>query len=66
MKLDVDERARLAVGLIESLEGEPKDDLATAWALELERRLRDIDAGTEKLVSWDEVRDRIDRTVLRR
>lgn len=66
MKLDVDERARLAADLLKSLDGEHEDDIAAAWALELERRLHGIDSGTEKLVSWDEVRDRIDRTILRR
>jgi putative addiction module component (TIGR02574 family) len=38
----------------------PDSDRATlaeaAWSREIERRVREVDAGTVDLISWDEVR----------
>lgn len=39
------ERAELAGLLLESLEGEPDEDVEAAWAEEIERRVRQIDSS---------------------
>jgi len=50
------DRATLAGLLIESLDPSPTDIVKTAWSREIERRVREIDAGTVDLISWEEVR----------
>ena len=52
------ERARLVEELLSSLE-EPTDDVAAAWATELERRSREIAEGNVQTVPWDTVRGEI-------
>lgn len=66
MKLDVAERAGLAAELLASLEGEPEDEVQAAWATEIQRRIEQIEAGTEKLLPWEEVQRRIDKEILGR
>ena len=61
MKLPPEARAALAGSLLESLDTEVDADAEAAWGAEIERRIRDIDAGITKLVPWDEVRRRIGR-----
>lgn len=61
MKLPPEARAALAGSLLESLDGQVDADAEAAWSVEIERRLRDIDEGTAKTVSWDEVRRGIGR-----
>jgi len=53
------DRAALAGLLIESLEGEPDPDVEAAWATEIEKRVAELDAGTVKSISWEEVRQRL-------
>ncbi len=53
------DRATLAGLLLESLEQEPDPDVEAAWAEEIERRVRQIDAGEVELVPWEEVRKRL-------
>ena len=50
------QRAELAGMLLDSLEGEFDPDIEAAWAEEIERRVRQIDTGEVKLISWEEVR----------
>lgn len=50
------ERAELAGRLLQSLHGEPDDDVEAAWAEEVERRVRQIDRGEVKTIPWEEVR----------
>ena len=52
------ERARVAEGLLSSLE-ESDDEVATAWATELERRSQEIAEGRVQTTSWDAVRAEI-------
>ncbi len=52
MKLPSEARAALASSLIESLDEE-------AWKTEIEERLKQMDAGTVKLVPWAEVRKKL-------
>jgi len=61
MKLPPEARAALAGSLLESLDTEVDADAEATWGAEIERRIRDIDAGITKLVPWDEVRRRIGR-----
>jgi putative addiction module component (TIGR02574 family) len=59
MKLPPEARAALAGSLLDSLDTEVDAGAEEAWSTEIERRLREIDQGTTKLVPWDEVRRRI-------
>jgi len=56
------ERAELAGLLIESLDAEVDDDAEAAWAVEIERRLADFDAGKVKTIPWEEVRAQLRRS----
>lgn len=59
LRLPAEARAALASSLIESLDAEVDPDAEAAWAVEIEKRLREIDAGAVKLVPWAEARKRI-------
>lgn len=60
LKLPAEERAALARQLISSLDDdEPAEDVERAWAVEIERRVAELAAGTAELVPWDEARARI-------
>jgi hypothetical protein len=48
------------------LDGPADADTDTRWAAEIERRVASIEAGTAILEPWDEVRRRIERSVLDR
>jgi putative addiction module component (TIGR02574 family) len=52
------ERARVAEELLSSLE-EPADDVAAAWAAELERRSRDVAEGRVQTIAWETVKKEI-------
>jgi putative addiction module component (TIGR02574 family) len=56
LKLSDDERYYLASRLMESVEGERDPDYEEAWAAEIARRVEEIDNGTAKMFSWEEVR----------
>ena len=60
LQLDVKARADLVAELLASLDGPSDPDAAQAWAAEIERRTKSLDAGTESLESWDEAKRRID------
>ena len=55
LRLPRGERARVVEKLWSSLE-EPADDVAAAWAIELERRSKEIADGTVQTVPWETVR----------
>ena len=55
LRLPRPERARVAEELLSSLE-EPADEVAAAWATELERRSREIAEGRVQVVAWETVR----------
>lgn len=50
------ERAQLAGMLIETLDGEPEEGVEAAWAEEVERRVREIEAGEGETIPWEQVR----------
>jgi putative addiction module component (TIGR02574 family) len=53
------ERAELAHVLVTSLDGIPDPDAQDAWDREIVRRIREVDAGTAKLIDRDEFRRRM-------
>lgn len=55
LRLSRQERARVAEQLLSSLE-EPDDEVAVAWATELERRSREIAEGRVQAVDWSTAR----------
>jgi putative addiction module component (TIGR02574 family) len=56
LRLPPEQRARIALELIRSLDGQPDADAAAAWDAEIERRGAEVDAGTAEAMSLDEYR----------
>jgi len=54
-KLSVDERAQLALFLLESLEPTEDAGIEEAWLIEAESRLAEIERGEARLVPAEEV-----------
>jgi putative addiction module component (TIGR02574 family) len=59
LRLPAEERARLALELIRSLDGEPEADAAALWDAEIERRGAEVDAGTAATMTLDEYRTHV-------
>jgi putative addiction module component (TIGR02574 family) len=55
-KLPESDRATLAGVMLESLDPRPTPEVKAAWSREIERRVREIDAGTVELLDWQDVR----------
>lgn len=53
------DRATLAGLLIESLEGEPDSGVEAAWAVEIQKRVAEVESGAVKTVPWEEVQQRL-------
>ena len=66
LRLDEKARAELAAQLLASLDGPSDPDAATAWAEEIERRVNALEAGTERLESWENAKRRIATDILGR
>lgn len=66
LALPDDQRAELAVRLLESLDRETDPDAEEAWAVEVERRCAAVDAGETSLSEWHDVRRRIEQELLSR
>ena len=58
LRLPRAERARLAEEVLSSLD-DPDEQVAAAWARELERRSNDIAEGRVQPVDWETARDQI-------
>lgn len=58
-QLPVADRLRLIDELTETLPELPSDSLSPEWQTEIERRSREIDAGTAQLEDWESVRARL-------
>lgn len=56
LRLPLEERARLALELIRSLDGEADADASEAWNIEIERRAAEVEAGAEATITLDEYR----------
>ena len=59
------DRARLAEELLDSLQGEADTGADAAWDREIERRVAEIEAGTVKLVSAEDVHAEARRLIRR-
>jgi len=59
LELKEEERAELASLLIESLDETAEEGVEAAWAVEIERRMADLDSGSAKTLPWDEVREKL-------
>lgn len=54
LALPLEERARLALRLTESLDGPNDEGAEAAWAKVLARRVAEVEAGTAELVSAED------------
>ena len=58
-ELSSDEKALVAHCLISSLETKHDDSVDVAWGELAEKRFLELDSGTVKGVSWDEIRNKV-------
>lgn len=66
LKLPAEARADLAASLIESLDDSAPDaGVEEAWAVEIERRLAEVDSGAVKPIPWHVARARIEAATRR-
>ena len=56
IKLAESDRLQIVEELLASLEPDSEDDVDTEWALEVERRSREMKEGTVRPVPWKEVK----------
>jgi putative addiction module component (TIGR02574 family) len=56
LELPPGDRLALATEIFESVEGPEDPGWTAAWAAELDRRVRELDAGTVKSVPWEQVK----------
>lgn len=66
LRLDSAARAELAAELLASLDGPADPDAERAWDAEIVRRIEAIEAGTIRLEPWEQVKRRIERSLLGR
>ena len=59
LSLPEEERAELAVSLLESLDATVDERADEAWEKEIARRIADVDSGKAKTVPWEAVRGKI-------
>jgi putative addiction module component (TIGR02574 family) len=59
LALPSEARAALAGSLLDSLDGEVDEDAEAAWAIEVNRRVAELDSGAVKTIPWAEVRRRL-------
>ena len=64
--LPEEDRAEIAVRLLESLDPDTQADVDVAWAAEIEKRCAAVDAGTLSTSDWKNVRQRIERDIFHR
>jgi hypothetical protein len=65
LELPLDERAKIAAELLESLE-EAEADVEQAWASEIQKRVAAARAGELASTDWRTVLERVEREVLGR
>ena len=56
IKLDESDRLKIVEEILASLDPDTDDDVDAAWAVEVERRSRDIKEGGVRPVPWTEVK----------
>jgi putative addiction module component (TIGR02574 family) len=60
------DRAKLALRLVESLDGPADEDVEVAWATEIRRRVMDLREGKSTTLSADEVKGRVHARLAKR
>jgi hypothetical protein len=63
LELPLDDRARIAAELLESLE-DTEEQVETAWATEIQQRVAAARAGDLESTDWRTVLDRVEQEVL--
>jgi putative addiction module component (TIGR02574 family) len=63
--LSAEDRAHLAEELLESLDQESESEVEAAWDREIERRVAEVESGTVKLISAEEVHAEARRLIRR-
>ena len=66
LRLDLPDRTQLVWELLASLDGPADPDAASAWAMEIKRRVADLESGSAELESWDDTKRTIERDFLGR
>lgn len=56
LRLPEAERVKVAEELLVAWEGKPEEDVDAAWAMEIERRTREIEQGEVQSIPWSKVR----------
>jgi putative addiction module component (TIGR02574 family) len=59
LKLPEEERARLALELLRSLDRESEQGVNEAWDAEIERRGAEVEAGTAETITLEEFREHV-------
>jgi putative addiction module component (TIGR02574 family) len=59
LALPADKRAALAASLLDSLDTDTDEDVEASWAIEVNRRVSELDSGAVKTMPWAEVRRRL-------
>ncbi|MFO1078443.1 MAG: addiction module protein [Planctomycetota bacterium] len=59
LELPPEARAALAGSLLESLDAATDADAEAAWSTEIDRRIRELESGGAKSVTWADARRRI-------
>lgn len=54
--MPADDRLALATEILESVEGPEAPKWTAAWAAELDRRVKESEAGVAKAIPWEQVR----------
>ena len=66
LRLDPRSRTELAAESLGSIEGPSGPGAEAAWDAEIRRRVTAVQAGTENLEPWEEVRRRTERVIRNR
>jgi putative addiction module component (TIGR02574 family) len=59
LALPADKRAALAASLLDSLDIDVDEDAEASWAIEVNRRVAELDSGAVNTMPWAEVRRRL-------
>ena len=59
LALPTETRAALAGSLLDSLDTDVDEDAEAAWAIEINRRVAELDSGAVNTIPWAEVRRRL-------
>jgi putative addiction module component (TIGR02574 family) len=59
LSLSEEERADLAVSLLNSLDSSPEPDAEALWLEEIPRRATGLDSGKSRTIPWEEVQSQV-------